>query len=97
MNIADDEEAIKIIIHLRCLESRIRSAAEMVEDDAYPIEIVDRIAAIQAALEKINIQLLDRRVHTCLTTAINDSLPARQEQMLDQLAELFAVKSKYRH
>jgi DNA-binding FrmR family transcriptional regulator len=96
MNIAD-EEAIKIIIRLRCLEGHVRSVAEMVEDDVYPINIVNRIEAIQAALEKINIQLLDRHLHTCLTTAINDSQPASQEYVLDRLAELFAVKSKYRH
>lgn len=96
MNIAD-EEAIKIIIRLRYLERQVRSVTGMVEDDVYPIEIANWIAAIQAALEKINIQLLDRHLHTCLTTAINDGQPARQEQMLDRLVVLFAVNSKYRH
>ena len=96
MNITD-EEAIKIIIRLKCLEGHVRNVVEMVEDDVYPIDIVDHIEAIQVSLEKINIQLLDRHLHTCLTTAVNDSHSARHEQMLDQISELFVVKSKYHH
>ena len=92
-----DEEAIKITIRLRCIEGHIRSVAEMVEDDVCPIDIVDQIEAIQASLKRINILLLDRHLHTCLTTAVNDSHPARQEQILGQIAGLFAARSKYHH
>lgn len=92
-----DEETIKLINWLKRIEDHIRGVTEMVEDQVYPIEIIKQIEDIQAALETINILMLDRHLHSCFIAAVRDHRPVEREIMLDQIAELFVVKSKYYH
>jgi DNA-binding FrmR family transcriptional regulator len=91
------KETTKIIARLKIVEGHIRGVTKMVEDGVCCLEVVNQIKVIQTALQKVNILMLDRHLHTYLITAVRDNNPAEREQMLDQIAELFAVKSKYHH
>jgi hypothetical protein len=57
----------------------------MVEEDAYCIDIVTQINAIQAALQKVSSTILDRHLHTCVTTAIRGDDPAERERVISEL------------
>ena len=54
-----------------CAGSRARSAAsqKMVEEDRYCIDVLTQISAIQAALDKVALGLLDGHAHTCVIGA----------------------------
>jgi DNA-binding FrmR family transcriptional regulator len=66
----------------------------MIEDDAYCIDIVKQIEAIQAALQKVNALVLDRHLHTCVTTAIRGDDPKERERVIDEIMEVFNAKGK---
>jgi DNA-binding FrmR family transcriptional regulator len=85
----------------KTLKRRIASAAghlkgieRMVDDNAYCIDIIQQVQAVQAALNKINSLLLDNHLKTCVTTAIQGDDPAQREQMLNELSAVFTAKSK---
>lgn len=48
-------------------EGQVRGIARMVEQDKYCIDILTQISAIQAALDKIGLQLLGEHTKHCLT------------------------------
>ncbi len=48
------------------IEGQVRGVAKMVEDDRYCIDIVTQINAIQAALDKVGLGLLDGHIRHCL-------------------------------
>ena len=48
------------------IEGQVRGVARMVEDDRYCIDVLTQISAIQAALDKVALGLLDGHARHCL-------------------------------
>ena len=87
-----NEETIKIVRRLKSIEGHVRGVEKMVEDGAYCIEIVNQINAIQAALQKVNALVLDRHLHTCVTTAIRGDDPDERERVIGEILDVFNAK-----
>jgi DNA-binding FrmR family transcriptional regulator len=51
---------------LRRIEGQVRGVERMVEDDRYCIDVLTQISAIQAALDKVALNLLDDHARHCL-------------------------------
>lgn len=51
---------------LRRVEGQVRGIERMVEDDRYCIDVLTQISAIQAALDKVALGLLDDHAHHCV-------------------------------
>jgi CsoR family transcriptional regulator, copper-sensing transcriptional repressor len=69
---------------LRRIEGQVRGIQGMVAEDRYCIDILTQISAIQAALDKVALGLLDGHVHTCVIGA----QPAQQDE---RTAEMMAA------
>ena len=54
---------------LRRIEGQVRGVERMVEDDRYCIDVLTQIAAIQAALDKVALGVLDDHTHQCVIGA----------------------------
>ena len=65
------------------VEGQVRGVARMVEEDRYCIDVLTQIAAIQAALEKIALGLVDGHVRVCMRP--DGSAPADLEAQVDEL------------
>jgi len=89
-----DEETIKIINRLKSIEGHVRGVEKMVEDGAYCINIVNQIDAIQSALNKVSGLVLDKHLHTCVTTAIRGDDPTERERVIDEIMGVFNAKNK---
>ena len=89
-----DEETTKIIKRLKSIEGHVRGITKMVEDDAYCIDIVSQINAVQAALQKVSTLVLDRHLHTCVTTAIRGDDPNERERVITEIIGVFNAKGK---
>ena len=48
------------------IEGQVRGVSRMVEDDRYCIDVLTQITAIQAALDKVALGLLDDHARHCL-------------------------------
>ena len=66
----------------------------MVESDAYCIDIVNQIVAVQRALEKVNSLVLDQHLHTCATTAIRGDNPDERERVIGEILDVFKSTGK---
>jgi DNA-binding FrmR family transcriptional regulator len=87
-----DADTQKIVNRLKSIEGHVRGVAKMVEDDAYCIDIVNQITAIQSALTKVNGLVLDRHMHHCVTTAIRGDDPAERERVIDEIVAVFNAR-----
>ncbi|MHB8490647.1 MAG: metal-sensitive transcriptional regulator [Solirubrobacteraceae bacterium] len=67
---------------LRRIEGQVRGIQGMVADDRYCIDILTQIAAIQAALDKVALGLLDGHAHTCVIGAGPEQRDARTAEMM---------------
>jgi DNA-binding FrmR family transcriptional regulator len=90
----NNDETPKIVNRLKSIEGHVRGVEKMVEDGAYCIDIVNQISAIQAALQKVSHQVLDRHLHTCVTTAIRGDDAGERERVLSEIMQVFEKKGK---
>jgi CsoR family transcriptional regulator, copper-sensing transcriptional repressor len=90
------DEAHKKAIKQRLASSagHIHGIARMVEDEAYCIDVITQIQAVQAALNKVSALLLDNHLRTCVTTAIQGDDPQERERMLQEVTSVFEMTGK---
>jgi DNA-binding FrmR family transcriptional regulator len=60
----------------------------MVAEDRYCIDVLTQIAAIQAALDKVALGLLDGHAHTCVIGAEAGRQEERTAEMMAAIARL---------
>ena len=56
----------QLLNRLARVEGQVRGVSRMVEEDRYCIDVITQIAAVQAALEKIALGLVDGHVRVCM-------------------------------
>lgn len=79
---------------LKTVEGHIRGIERMLESEAYCIDVIQQIQAVQSALSKISLQILDDHLHSCLITAVRGDDPQTRERVLKEIAEVFAVRKQ---
>jgi DNA-binding FrmR family transcriptional regulator len=86
-----EEEIESLIKRLKRIEGQVRGVQKMVEDNRYCIDILVQISAIQAALKKVGLNLLERHANHCVSKAIREG---NGEESIRELMEVFKQFSK---
>jgi DNA-binding FrmR family transcriptional regulator len=73
----------QLLNRLARVEGQVRGLARMVEEDRYCIDVLTQIAAIQAALEKIALGMVDGHVRVCMLG--DGGAPAGLDEQVDEL------------
>jgi len=89
-----DETTTQILNRLKSIEGHVRGIERMVENGDYCIDIVNQVLAVQRALEKVNAMVLDRHLHTCVTTAIRGDDPDERERVIGEILSVFETTGK---
>lgn len=79
---------------LKTIEGHLKGVIRMVEDDAYCIDIIRQIQAVQAALSKASVQILDEHLKSCVTTAIRSDSEDERQRVLREITEVFDMSNK---
>ncbi len=79
---------------LKTIEGHLRGVIRMVEEDAYCIDVIRQIQAIESALNKVSAQILENHLDTCVTTAIKGNNPKERERVLKEITEVFEMSTK---
>jgi DNA-binding FrmR family transcriptional regulator len=70
---------------LRRIEGQVRGLQRMVEEDAYCIDVLTQVAAVQTALEQVAVKVLDGHVRHCVADAVAGSDDGEATEKLDEL------------
>jgi DNA-binding FrmR family transcriptional regulator len=73
----------QLLQRLNRVEGQVRGVSGMVEDDRYCIDVLTQISAVQAALDKIALGLLDGHARHCLVG--EGEGPATPDAQADEL------------
>jgi len=79
---------------LKTVEGHLRGVIRMVEEDAYCIDVIRQIQAVEAALNKVSAGILENHLNSCVTTAIQGNDPAERERVLKEITEVFEMSTK---
>ena len=72
----------QLLARLKRIEGQVRGIERMVEDDRYCIDVLTQISAIQAALDKVALGLLDGHARHCV---IGDNAEGDPDELSDEL------------
>jgi DNA-binding FrmR family transcriptional regulator len=90
-----DEDFKQVILkRLRSVAGHVNGISRMVEDDQYCIDVIHQIQAVQAALNKVSVMVLDDHMHHCVSDAIRSTDPQEGERVIGELREVFEALSK---
>jgi len=73
----------QLLHRLSRVEGQVRGVAEMVEEDRYCIDVLTQVSAVQAALDKIALGLLDGHARVCMQD--EGGAPDDPEERVDEL------------
>jgi len=86
-----DEETLK---RLKNVEGHLHGILRMVEEDAYCIDVIRQIQAVEAALNKVSSQILGNHLNSCIITAVQGNDPAERERVFKEITEVFDMAAK---
>lgn len=72
----------------------LKGVQRMIEEDAYCIDIIDQIHAVQSALNKVSTIILDDHLNSCLITAVKGDDPQERERVLQEIIDVFETTTK---
>ena len=75
----DDATRTKTLGRLRRIEGQVQGLQRMIGNDAYCVDILLQISAVQGALEQVQKLLLGRHVETCVADAFRAVRAKRTE------------------
>ena len=79
---------------LKRIEGQVRGIERMVEDERYCIDILTQISAIQAALDKVGLQLLSQHAAHCVIGPEDPAVRAEKTgEMMAAVARLMGRKA----
>jgi CsoR family transcriptional regulator, copper-sensing transcriptional repressor len=73
----------QLLNRLARVEGQVRGVTKMVEEDRYCIDVITQISAVQAALDKISLGLLDGHARVCMQG--EGAAPADPDEQVDEL------------
>jgi DNA-binding FrmR family transcriptional regulator len=79
----------QILNRLKSVDGHLRGVIKMVEDDAYCMDVIKQLQAVQGAIDRVNALLLADHLQTCVTTAIRGDEPQERERVIGELLGLF--------
>lgn len=78
----------QLLNRLRRIEGQVRGVEGMVQDERYCIDVLTQIGAIQAALDKVALGLLDDHAHHCVLGAAEQERDAKTEELMAAVGRL---------
>ena len=74
---------------LRRIEGQIRGISRMVEERRYCIDILQQLTAARRALDQVSLEIMNRHINTCVSTAI------RKREGAQKIAELMHTINRF--
>jgi DNA-binding FrmR family transcriptional regulator len=85
-----EETQAKVLGRLRRIEGQVQGLQRMVDNEAYCVDILMQIAAVQGALQQVEKLLLGRHVESCVADAMRSGSRSERQQKIDELLDVFA-------
>ena len=83
-----------VLRRLKTVEGHLKGVIRMVEEDAYCIDVIRQIQAIEAALNKVSSKILEDHLNSCVITAIQGNDKRERERVLKEITEVFEMSTK---
>ena len=78
----------QLLARLRRIGGQVKGIEGMVEDDRYCVDVLTQISAVQAALDKVALGLLDEHARHCVMGAEDGERAGKTDELMAAVARL---------
>jgi DNA-binding FrmR family transcriptional regulator len=78
----------EVLNRLRRVAGQVGGVERMVEEERYCIDILTQVSAIQAALDKVSLELLDDHAQHCVVGATEENREEKTQEMMAAVSRL---------
>lgn len=82
------EDKERLLKRLARVEGQVRGVSKMVADERYCIDVLTQIGAIQAALDKVALGLLDEHTRHCVVEADGEERVEKVDELMAAVGRL---------
>lgn len=87
----DNKTSKSIINRLKITEGHLKKIREMVEENAYCIDILHQSQAVEAALKEVNSLILNNHLNTCVVDSIKKG---KSKEVINEVMAVFKRNQK---
>ncbi|WP_329955837.1 metal-sensing transcriptional repressor [Calidifontibacillus erzurumensis] len=84
-----ENEKKRLLNRLKRIEGQVRGVQKMIEENRYCIDVLVQISAINAALKKVGLTMLEQHTHHCVADAIQNGNGKESIEELMKVIEQF--------
>jgi CsoR family transcriptional regulator, copper-sensing transcriptional repressor len=82
------------LTRLKRIEGQVRGVARMVEDDRYCIDVLTQLRAVQAALSKVEQEILREHLNHCVAHAFHSGSEKDRLRMVEEVIGVLDHRSR---
>ena len=86
----DETTKDKTLGRLRRIEGQVQGLQRMIAGDAYCVDILLQISAVQGALEQVQKLLLGRHIESCVADALRSGTKGDRQRKIEELLDVFS-------
>jgi len=90
----NDEHQEVVSKRLRSIAGHVNGIERMIADEAYCIDVIKQIQAVQAALNKVNDLILEHHLNTCVIEAVRGDNKKDRERVLGEIVDVFEMAQR---
>jgi DNA-binding FrmR family transcriptional regulator len=90
LSVLNNETKAKARGRLRRIEGQVQGLQRMLDNDAYCVDILLQISAVQGALEQVQKLLLGRHIESCVADALRSGSKSERQQKVEELLDVFS-------
>jgi DNA-binding FrmR family transcriptional regulator len=79
---------------IKSIAGHIAGIERMIDQEAYCIDVIKQVQAVQAALNKVNDLILENHLNTCVISAVRGNDAKQREKVLDEIVDVFEMAQK---
>ena len=80
----------ELLNRLRRIEGQVQGLQRMLDSDAYCVDILLQISAVQGALDQVQKLLVGRHIESCVADALRSGSKSERQQKVDELLDVFS-------
>jgi len=88
------ENREEVLKRTRNALGHLEGVVKMIERDAYCVDVIRQIQAVQSSLNRVSTMVLENHLHSCVTTAIRGKSADERERVLKEITEVFEMSSR---
>jgi DNA-binding FrmR family transcriptional regulator len=88
------EHQAAVVKRLKSIAGHVNGIERMIVEDAYCIDVIKQVQAVQAALNKVNDLILENHLNTCVIEAVRGDSKKERERVIGEIVDVFEMAQK---